>query len=241
MSEVKLYHGDCLEVMGGVADNSIDLILTDPPYWHNKQNGKPKIGTKTLLNSSLYTAEGKMMKDMSDFNPSKINEFLNSIKRTMKLMNCYIFCNDSQISSYGKWAEDNNFHFSVLIWRKPLSVINTNRFSQNVEFICRIYEYGTGLNFSNNKNDYDRVYNDKPIRGNQKLHPTQKPISLIERFIRLSSKENDLIFDPFMGSGSTGVACVNTNRNFIGIEKDDKYFKIAEDRINKARETIFDI
>lgn len=77
--------------------------------------------------------------------------------------------------------------------------------------------------------------------GIQKLHPTQKPISLIERFIRLSSKENDLIFDPFMRSGTTGVACINTDRNFIGIELDDNYFKIAEDRINKVRETIFDI
>ena len=99
------------------------------------------------------------------------------------------------LGSDGKWAEDNNFHFSVLVWRKPLSVINTNRFSQNVEFICRIYEYGTGLNFSNNKNDYDRVYNDKPIRGNQKLHPTQKPTSLLERLIKLSSDENDIVMD----------------------------------------------
>ena len=158
----------------------------------------------------------------------------------MKLMNCYIFCNDSQIASYGKWAEDNNFHFSVLVWRKPLSIINSNRFSQNVEFICRIYEFGTGLNYVKDKNFYDRVHNDKPIRTN-KLHPTEKPISLLEKFILLSSKENDTVLDCFMGSGSTGVACINTNRNFIGIEKDDKYFEIARDRIEKAKESIFDI
>lgn len=73
------------------------------------------------------------------------------------------------------------------------------------------------------------------------LHPTQKPIALLEFLIKTYSNENDLVLDNCMGSGSTGVACINTNRNFIGIELDDNYFKIAEDRINKAKESIFDL
>ena len=72
-----------------------------------------------------------------------------------------------------------------------------------------------------------------------RLHPTQKPITLLEYLIKTYTKENEIVLDFTMGSGSTGVACINTNRNFIGIELDDNYFKIAEDRINKARESIF--
>lgn len=74
-----------------------------------------------------------------------------------------------------------------------------------------------------------------------RLHPTQKPIALLEYLIKTYTKENEIVLDFTMGSGSTGVACINTNRNFIGIEKDEKYFEIAKDRINKVRETIFDI
>ena len=74
-----------------------------------------------------------------------------------------------------------------------------------------------------------------------RLHPTQKPIALLEYLIKTYTKENETVLDFTMGSGSTGVACINTTRNFIGIELDDNYFKIAEDRINKAKESIFDI
>ena len=74
-----------------------------------------------------------------------------------------------------------------------------------------------------------------------RLHPTQKPIALLEYLIKTYTKENETVLDFTMGSGSTGVACINTNRNFIGIELDDNYFKIAEDRINKVKESLFDI
>lgn len=70
------------------------------------------------------------------------------------------------------------------------------------------------------------------------VHETMKPVELLEQYIELSSQENDIIFDPFMGSDSTGVACVNTNRSFIGMELDDKYFNIAQERILKRRDEI---
>jgi site-specific DNA-methyltransferase (adenine-specific) len=78
-------------------------------------------------------------------------------------------------------------------------------------------------------------------KDSDSLHPTQKPIALLEYLIKTYTNENETVLDFTMGSGSTGVACVNTKRNFIGIEKDDNYFKIAEDRINKAKESIFDL
>ena len=76
---------------------------------------------------------------------------------------------------------------------------------------------------------------------NGKLHPTQKPTELLEYLIKTYTNKNEIVLDNCMGSGSTGVACINTNRNFIGIELDNTYFKIAEDRINKTKESIFDL
>ena len=73
------------------------------------------------------------------------------------------------------------------------------------------------------------------IKNNGKLHPTQKPLDILERIIKTSSNENDTVLDCFMGSGSTGVACINTNRKFIGIEKDEKYFEIACNRIKEVK------
>lgn len=74
------------------------------------------------------------------------------------------------------------------------------------------------------------VFRYHTVKG--KLHPTQKPVDLLKYLIQVSSNENDVVLDSFMGSGSTGVACINTNRNFIGIELDENYFNIAKDRIN---------
>lgn len=233
--ENTIINADCMDILKQLPDKCIDLVLTDPPYWHNKQNGKAKIGAKTILKTNLYNPNGLMLNEMSDFIPQNIIVLLNEFKRVMKLMNCYFFCNDSQLATYGKWAEENNCHFSVLIWHKPLSIINTNRFSQNVEFICRIYEYGTGLNYVNEKSFYDRVLNDKPCSNNKKIHPTQKPISIFEKIIKLSSKEQNLILDCFSGSGTTAVACHNLKRRFICIEKDYDYWKASVERLNIAR------
>ena len=86
----------------------------------------------------------------------------------------------------------------------------------------------------NNIGDSKTVHKFNNIIGN-KLHPTEKPVDLLEYYLLNSSNLNDIVFDPFMGSGSTGVACVNNNRNFIGIELDPTYFQIAKDRIGQAQ------
>lgn len=113
---------------------------------------------------------------------------------------------------------------------------------------------GGGLNtckmlHNNNMQKITKIYNEKNptsiinfnvIPPKDRLHPTQKPVSLLEYLIKTYTNENETVLDFTMGSGSTGVACKNLNRNFIGIELDDKYFSIAKDRIEKANESIFD-
>ena len=236
---MQLIHGDCLEKMKDIPDKSVKMVLADPPYWHKKSPGKPysqrnMSETKSkLANSPMYHAtESHMMAGMSEFTPDILEEYLKEAARVCKIPNIYSFCNDTLLGYYGMFAEQNNLHFSVLIWEKPLSVTNKNRFSQHCEYITRIYGYGTGLNRLGDSSLYSRVKRYNQIRGKNKLHTTEKPVKLLEEFVLLSSDVGDVILDPFMGSGSTGIACKNLGRNFIGIEKDDKYFEVAKNRIN---------
>ena len=232
-----IYNEDCLEGMKRISDKSIDLVVTDPPYWHKKSPGKPyserkQCETKSKFsNSTLYNAEGYMMGEMSTFGEQEIDKILKELTRVCKIPNIYLFCNETQVPYYTMWAEKNGLMFSILVWEKPLSIINKNRFSQNLEFIVRIYDYGTGLNRIGGMNDiYNRVRRSKPVSGMKKEHPTQKPLKLIEEFLLLSSKEGDLVLDPFMGINSTGIACKLLGRKFIGFEINKKYFNVAQKR-----------
>ena len=190
----QIYNEDCLEGMKRIDDGSVDLCVTDPPYWHKKSPGKPyserrQCNTDSKFsNSELYNYDCNMIKGMSDFNDERINEFLTALAPKMKIMNAYIFCSETQVPYYAMWAENNGYMFSILVWEKPLSIINKNRFSQNLEYIVRIYDYGTALNRLDINELYNRVKKVKPVDGNDKLHLTQKPVALIQEFVLLSSE-----------------------------------------------------
>lgn len=225
---------DAFELLKSLDDKSVDLIITDPPYWHKKSPGKPYSERNTyetnsaFANSNLFKADGMMMKSMSDFTDKDVYRFLPEFKRVMKIMNAYIFCNDTLVPYYGMWAEENGLMFSILIWEKPLSIINKNRFSQNVEYIVRIYDYGTALNKRTENFLYQKV---KKYSVQDKIHPTQKPIGLIRELLLVSSKKHDLILDPFIGSGTTAIACIKEERNYLGSEISEEYYQIAKKRI----------
>lgn len=234
-----IYNEDCFEGLKRIPDKSIDLIITDPPYLHTKgrgmnhETGKAYAdGHSKFANSELYSTSGFMMSEMSYFNKEKISNILTEFVRVSKIPNMYIFCNETQVPYYTMWAEDNGLMFSILIWEKPLSIINRNRFSQNVEFIVRIYDYGTALNrIYDNNNIYNRVQKHNQVNQSEKLHVTQKPLSLVEGFLLLSSNENDIILDCFAGSGTTAVACCKNKRQYICFELNNEYYQIACNRI----------
>ena len=177
-----------------------------------------------------------MIHAMSDFGKDEIYAFLSCVEPKMKIMNAYMFCSEAQVPHYCTWATEHNYMFSILVWEKPLSIINKNRFSQNLEYIVRVYDYGTALNRLAENEFYNRVKRIKPVAGTDKSHPTEKPVQLMQQFIELSSKEGDTILDPFMGSGTTCVACVRTKREYIGMELTEKYYKVANNRV-KAEES----
>ena len=215
-----------------------DLVITDPPYLHNKSHRR-KDGkdihlesNSSFANSSLYRDGGELMANLSDFGEKEITSFLRIINNNMDKTHAFIFCNETQLNFYINEANNLKLKTNILIWEKPLSIINKNRFSLNAEFIVRVYTKGCTLNKLDNNSLYGRVQRCGVVRGKGKIHPTQKPIELIQRIIDISTKENDVIFDPFMGSGSTGVAAKNSKRKFVGVELDEKYYNLASQRIN---------
>lgn len=242
----KTINGDCYEEMRKIKDNTVNLVITDPPYLHNKGGGKTHgtEGKSKIANSKMYNFDSAMMKDMSSFGEYEVNQLLCEFKRLMEKMNCYIFCNDTLLPYYLNWALKNKKKWTVLCWEKPLSILNRNRFSQNLEYIVRIYDNGTGLNqidldkFPNKKTYYSKVRKMNQVKGKNKVHPTQKPYEYIKGLVELSSREGDLILDPFMGSGTTCVVAKELGRQYIGIELDSEYFKIANKRLEDCYEML---
>lgn len=221
---IKLLNGDCLELMKDIEDYSIDLVVTDPPYNIGRGGG----GGFYAKNSSTRRT---YISDLENLNCCEFDPvvFLETLKPKLKKFYGYFFCNRSLLVPYIQYAIDHKYNYDVLVMAKsnPIPACH-NHHLNDLEYIVMMREKGSF--FSNHKNidDFRKFFMTSCSKG---VHPAQKPVKLLERFIRVSSSENDLILDPFMGSGSTGVACKNLNRNFIGIEMDKTYFGIAKNRI----------
>lgn len=228
MSNIDLRQGDCLELMKTIPDNSIDLIVTDPPYrtisgGHNTPKWISGYG-----NSVLQKNDGKIFKH-NDINH---NDWLSESYRVLKdNSHIYIMTNLLNLFELQRIAEKIGFKtHNLLIWEK--NTANANRwYMKNCEYVLFMRK-GKAKSINNASSKTVHKFNN--IVGNKK-HPTEKPIDLMELYVNNSSNENDTILDCFMGSGSTGVACKNLNRNFIGIELDETYFEIAKKRIEEEQ------
>lgn len=223
---IDLRCGDCLEVMKNIPDHSVDLIVTDPPYLkksHGYYHGGGSFGTT----NRAYHGEldGENLLDGCSIT------VLEEIKRVMKKINLYIFCSKEQLLQYMTFFKDYNM--DLLTWHKTNPVPTChNKYLSDTEYILFFRENGVKI-----YGDYEtkkKFYVSQTNKRDKELyqHPTVKPIKIIENLVLNSSEPNDIVLDPFMGSGTTGVACKHLNRNFIGIELNDKYFQVAQDRIN---------
>lgn len=222
MEQFELIKGDCLEVMDKliIEGVKVDAIITDPPYKTTSRGSNG--GTGGLCKDKSFM-NGKVFKhndiSFSEWLP-KCYEILNDNAHA------YFMTNNKNLSKMLIEVEKAGFLiFKTLIWAKDNCITNMYYMDSHEYIIfCRkgkankINNCGTRsvLNYKNPKN---------------KLHPSEKPIELMEVLISNSTNEKEIVLDLFMGSGSTGVACKNTNRKFIGIELDEKYFKIAKNRI----------
>ena len=232
----QLFYGNNIEVMDDLPAYSIDLIVTDPPYNFTKANCTKmyKETSKKLMSKSGlydYDDETEECRIKAGFGREDIYQWLNMTTRLMKKMNAYIFCSEVQVPIYAEWAEENACKFSILVWEKPLTIISKSRFSQNAEFIVRIYDDGTALNKLEDCEQYNRILHFPVVT--KKLTPTQKPVDLMARLIRLSSPVGGVVLDPFLGSGTTAVAAQRLGRKYIGIEKNQRFYRIAENRLKE--------
>ena len=243
MEEMKLIHGDCMEVMKDIPNGSIDAIIADLPY-----------GTTQAKWDSVLP----------------LQELWNEYKRMLKANGVIVLTCQQPFTSVLVCNDLNMFKYS-LVWDKTTKTNHLNAKKQplrRTEDIVVFYEkqctYNPqGLiegNFNNYRPNHFKYKKGEKVYGEQKehsntssftnypdnvvcfsngnhksQHPTQKPVALLEYLIKTYTNEGDLVLDNTMGLGTTGLACVNTNRKFIGIEKDENYFKIAEARILKPR------
>lgn len=224
-----LYNDNFLRVIKNYDDNCIDLIITDPPYkMSHATGGCTNMGIKNKWQGNI-----KAGNTIVDFDLSiNFSDWLPEAYRVLKPGgHCYIFCNDKNIQELLNAATQVGFKESnVLVWIKNNSTPN-RWYMKNVEYILFLHK-GKAIPI-NNLGSKAGIYCQN-IHGKDKLHPTQKPVELLEKFITNSSQENAIVLDPFMGSGSTGVACCNTNRKFIGVEINNKYYEIAKNRIEST-------
>ena len=227
----KIYNMDCLEGMSKLPDNSIDLMVTDPPYLHVKGGMKSK-----KYNTGTWKAESEMVTKLSDFGENEIYEFLDIAIPKMKKVNMFIFCSKLQLQYYFSYIKKHKLKYDLLVWDKvKYSMKSTKFFTSDIEYIVRIYQDGVSLqkvlNEEGSKADINYYLKRQSYEQPRGEHETEKPVELISKYIQLASSENDLIVDPFMGSGTTAIACKRQNRNYIGFELSEEYCQIAEQRL----------
>ena len=238
---IKLDNGDCLVEMNKIEDKSVDLILCDLPYgstqcswdsiipfyklWEQYNRVLKDTGIVVLFSSGLFTID-----------------LINSNRKDFKYKLIWKKNVPTGMSS-AKYRPMKYYEEICVFYKKKGTYNPQMKPREGVGKACYNYDHYCGdsnhVSYEKVKKRYDPdwvqpsdilEFNVVPNR-NGKVHPTQKPIELLEWLIKTYSNENDLVLDNTMGSGSTGVACVNLNRNFIGIEMDETYFKISEQRI----------
>jgi len=208
---IEIYCADCMDVMRDMPDKSVDAVITDPPY-DNK------------------THKGAIINEEIGFNPLSDIDLI--VGEFIRLSSRWIlsFCSIEMIGDYSKASGDCWIRAGV--WDRVINMpqMSGDRPSQAVEGIAIIHDVGLKKWNGGGKS---AIWRYAVERGN-KRHPTQKPIRLMKHLIGQFTDEGDTVLDPFMGSGTTGVACVQTGRKFIGIEIDTDYYEIAKRRIKEA-------
>jgi site-specific DNA-methyltransferase (adenine-specific) len=248
---INLMLGDCLERMKEIAGGSVDMILTDPPYgttackWDSvipldlmwgqikriiKPNGAIVLTAAQPFASTLILSNIKEFKYELIWKKNSGSGFAIAKIQPLKYHENIVIFGGGKIL-YNPQPTKRLTEASIKATKKPIQ--GNSKKSEHV-----IVSGGVVKVQYNPENKYPESvlpFDSVPNGGGKKLHPTQKPVALMEYLIKTYTNENETVLDFTMGSGTTGVACINTNRNFIGIEMDENYFAIAKERIEKAQ------
>ena len=232
-----LINDDCFNALKKIPDNSIDLILTDPPYnIAQYSTGNIKFDWRMDRNNDL--AEW----DLVDFRPELL---LSEFKRILAPKgNIFIFCSYNMIGEYHKVFDPEFDTFQFMVWHKtnPVPNFRKSSFLNSCELIVCCWNKGHTWNFSNQKEMHNFIESGICMgkerikdKNGKYLQPTQKPVSILKRIIEIASNENDLVLDCFNGVGSTGEAALQTKRKYIGIEIDKLYYSESLKRLNNIK------
>lgn len=233
INNYSLINDDCFSALKNIPDGSVDLILTDPPYnIAQYSTGNMKFDWRAEINNDL--AEW----DLAELRP---RDFVDEFKRILSPKgNIFIFCSYNIIGEYHKAFDPQFDTFQFMVWHKtnPVPNFRKSSFLNSCELIVSCWNKGHTWNFTNQK-DMHNFIESGICMGNERvkdengknLHPTQKPIAVLEKILKIASNEGDLVLDCFNGVGSTGVAALKNNRRYIGIEIDKTYIDATEKRL----------
>jgi site-specific DNA-methyltransferase (adenine-specific) len=232
-----LHHGDCLEVMAGLPDASVDMILCDLPYGTTRNRWDAVIPLDALWQQYRRVCKGAIVLTAQ----TPFDKVLGASNLPM-LRYEWIWRKEAGTGFLNAKRSPLKDHENVLVFYDQTPAYNPQMRTGFQPYVAkrsnRSDNYGAVQPITLTVNDGTRY----PLtvldfaRDKRKLHPTQKPVALMEYMIRTYTHEGDVVLDNCMGSGTTGVACANTGRGFIGIERDGKYFAIASERIAVAHE-----
>jgi DNA modification methylase len=236
-----LYNEDCIRAIKRLANGSVDLILTDPPY--NLGNFmKDRDTNLKKMRANFFGAAGWDDLSFEDWEKSMDDFFEESVRVLKKGGAMLVFMSIIKMETLIRIAKRHKLYYKTTgIWHK----LNPMPRNMNLHFVNSTeawvyFTYGkrTGTFNNDGKVLHDFIEIGVAANGERKYgkHPTQKPVALMEFFIQILSNEGEMILDPFMGSGSTGVAAKRNNRNFTGVELSEDYFQMATRRIQEVKE-----
>jgi len=218
-----------MNVIPEMPDNSIDLLYTDPPY-DQKINGGGAM-------ESRFGYRKKQLRELSNFDPIP---FLELVKPKLKAFHAYIWTSKNLLDEYISFAKKNNYNWDILVWVKtnPVPAYN-HTYLSDLEFCVFMREKGKcTFNVGFGYNNYKKGMIDR-LNNTGLGHPTIKHLWMVERAIKISSNKNDMVLDPFLGSGTTAIACKRLGRNYIGIEKEEDYYNLAQKRVRNTEVSLF--
>lgn len=234
-----IYNENCMDAMKKIDENSIDLVLTDPPY-NLGLFMKNRATNLKAMRSNYFGAAGWDNLDFEEWK-SSMNDMFEQLSRIVKEGGSLIvFMSIIKVETIIQLAESHGFYYKTTgIWHKKNPMprnMNLHFINSTEAWIYFIYKKRTGTFNNNGKAIHDFFETSVTPKGERKYgkHPTQKPVQLMEKFVKILSNEHDTVFDPFMGSGSSGVAALLNNRKFIGADTNPEYCEIAEKRLQQV-------
>ena len=251
-ADVVLHHGDCLEIMAGMADKSVDFVFTDPPYGHNNNNGDlihmreavwPSRLSRNQRIAGLTHGESRAIandgREANNIFSSAVTEFRRLLRAGCC---CCCFGGGGPDPMFAKWSLvlDDILEFKqMVVWDKGLIGMGWH-YRRSYETVLVAMKPGAACRWYDDSGRVENIIRPgykgiRKIRPSADQHPTPKPIELVKHFLGLHTQPGDIVLDPFMGGGVTGEACVEMGRKFIGIEIDERWYEYSRKRIDAAQ------